>query len=210
MKPALSLYFWFLFLSFFLAIVVVPFTIRIKINNWRKNNSISLEIKFLFFALHKTFGFSRFSVATQNIASRIFFFQDINSLFAGLAFFNRQLKALNWRYLSLKITIGNGNPAETALIAGSLLGTSGFLSRYLKKHYSFKKQPRFFIYPSFTARIFYFDLLFAFKTSVGRLLYTGIYLTAYLLAGRWLRNAGASNPGLNENSHGKLKRNGGC
>ncbi|NLX91012.1 MAG: DUF2953 domain-containing protein [Firmicutes bacterium] len=110
----------------------------------------------------------------------------------------------------LKIKIGNGNPYDTALLAGSLLGISGFLSRYLETHYSFQKRPHIVIYPSFTAKIFYFDFFLEFKANALRLLYMGIYLAAFLLAGRCLKNAGASNPRLNENSHGEFKRNGGC
>lgn len=206
MDLPISFYFWFLFFCFFLASILVPFTIRIKIANWRKDNGISLEIKFLFFAVQKTVFLRRLSAAPYHIASQI----DSNTLVNGIIFFNRQLKILKWKHLILKIKIGDGNPYDTALIAGSLLGVSGFLSRYLETHYSFKKRPSFFIYPSFTAKMFYFDLFLEFKAGALRLLYIGTYLAAFLLAGRCLKNAGASNPRLNENSHGEFKRNGGC
>jgi len=223
MEPATFYYFLFLLVLLLFIILLLPVTICIKVDNWRKNNFISLEMKLFFLLFYKTYNFKRYSSSVKKSTAKILSFgeifkrQTLNKEFdfflSGLAFFNHRLKTLNWRFMDLKLKAGTGDPAGTALLTGSLCGASSFLSMYLEKHYSFPKRPCFHIYPSFTDMCFYFELLFEFKTSVGRLLYMGLYLLAYLSAGRWYINAGTSgtsNSGLNENSHGKLKRNGGC
>jgi hypothetical protein len=209
-KPALSLYLLFLSIGLATAIVVVPLTIRIKMDNWRKNKSISLGVGFLFFTGHKRFTLKKFSLARQKLTSWFPLFREIAYLRTGLSFLNQQLKILNWKSLTFKIKVGSGDPANTALLAGGLMGTSRLVSRYLQEYYYFEKRPSILVYPSFTTRVLYFDLYLVFKTSIGRLLYIGIFLAAYLVAGRWLKNAGASNPRSHENSHGKFKGNGGC
>ncbi len=220
MEPAAYFYLCFLLFFFFITLMLIPLTIRIKIDNWRKNNCISLEIKLLFFSIHKTYYLSKYFTAPKSTASKFFSLKKIldeqnyhkllDIFLNSLAIFHRQLKKFTWRRLDLKLKLGTGNPAGTALIMGSLHGTCSILSVYLGKYYSFQKQPLFLLYPSFTARMLYFELLLEFKTSMVRLLHLGLYLLAYFFLGRWFINAGTSNPGFNENGHGKFKRNGGC
>lgn len=222
MEQAAYFYLCFLLFFFFITFMLIPLTIRIKIDNWRKNNCISLEIKLLFFSIHRTYYLSKAKEFTshQITASKFFLLkkfldeqnyrQLLDTLLNSLPIFHRQLKKISWRCLDLKLKLGTGNPAETALIMGSLHGICSILSLYLVNDYSFQKQPLFLLYPSFTAKMLYFELFLEFKTSMVRLLHLGLYLRAYFFLGRWSLNAGTSNPGLNENSHGKFKRNGGC
>lgn len=213
MEPAAYFYVCFLLFFFFIVIMLMPSIICIKIDNWRKNNCISLEVKLLYFSIYKTF-YYKSTASKANFLKKIFEAQNHNklldTLLNSLTIFHRQLKKIAWRSLNLKFKLGTGSPAGTALIVGSLQGIGSILSLYLGKYYSFQKQPRFLIYPSFTAKSSYFELLLEFKTSTARLLYLGLYLLAYFFLGRWFLNAGTSNPGFNENSHGKFKRDGGC
>ena len=220
MGPAAFFYALILLFTVVFIILLLPVTIRIKIDNWRKNNFISFEIELFFLTIHRTYSPQRLSRIFQSPAIRTGswarIFQDkylkrkINILLANLSFFNRQLKTFQWQYMDINLKISAGDPARTALLIGSSLSISGLLSLHLEKIYAFKKRPRFRIFPSFAVMSIYFELFFQFKTSLGRLFYLGLYLLAFLFVGRWFINAGTSNSGLNENSHGKLKRNGGC
>jgi len=212
--------FFYLFLFLFAAlffILLLPLTIRIKWSSLRENKGILLELNVSLFSriniialqkgVHPAGGKAGtlLSLLTENIA-RI----GLPGAAGLLLRFSRSVK---WKQCDLFIRAGTGDAAWAGIISGALHMLAGLLSRPLyERAFNKKCRPRLFVYPSFLKKELSFFGCIEFVSSGINIV---SFMTAVLLSvlaaknnGRCADNAGTSDTGLDDYSHGKLERNG--
>lgn len=223
-----SFYFWFPFLFIFL-LLLLPLEIRISFDNLRKDKGISLQLVVLFWGKVKLWQLQRTFPAGLKMTS---FWQQAYALAEGKAdwyksgkvklqkitfLVYRFMRAIIWKKFDLKVKLGTGDPAWTALFTGFLRYLSGRGSPHVLRLLSFRKgsRPRFLVYPSFLEREFLFLLSVEFTASGLKILYYTVKIFwetvlgyQILILRRRSKNGRTSNPGFNDHSYGEPQGNG--
>ncbi len=231
-KSSYYLFLLFLFLTLLLLLVLLllPLTIRISINNLRKANTVSFELKLFLAGRFKLFVYKKI-LFTLKIGEEGDVFLSLWRLFAEekrgwkeprertikkhLLIIHRLISAFGWERMDLYLKLGTGDPSRTGLITGFLRFLSGMLSLYLAKKTGLRQKPGIFVYPSFFKR----ELLISFCVEFG---FNGLRLVYYSMRLFWeitvagyfkkiwrcVKNGGTSYSGFNDYGDGKLKGDG--
>lgn len=224
----LSFNWFFLFILLFLGVLLLliwPLKVCIRIDNLRENKSIQIV-----FALYISKGITVMKVSRkldlhdgnnevrfQNLQHRL---ETVKKTKIGRVFrfiFKAPgpalcfLRSSKWRKLDLFLRFGTGDPAWTAIITGCLRTLAGLFSLSLSEYFNFAAQrPRILIYPSFMEQELFFLLSWEFGFNLLQVLSLSATIFVVNLRERWFRKVGTSHSRLNENSHGKFERDGGC
>ncbi|MGI5875697.1 MAG: DUF2953 domain-containing protein [Dethiobacteria bacterium] len=218
--------FFLLFLPLLVLLLLLwPITVCIKIDNLRENKTIKFLLELYIFKRTKVFRvkkginvdnkidgqrlstfFCKPEASGKSKGSRIF--QFLRKYQWPTCYF---LRTLRWDELDFFLRLGTGDPAWTAIITGFLRSFAGLLSFYLSRYLIFIAQkPRLLIYPSFFKQEFSFMFSIEFNFNLLKVLLFLAAMFIVKLRERWFRYVRSSHSGLNENSHGKFERNGGC
>lgn len=191
-----SLFLGSLFL-FIILLFLLPVEVRITIDNLRKDKSISLQLIILFWGKVKLRQIKRIFPAAFQINS---FLEQCNALVkekeewykSGKAQLQKTAGAVYhlmrtaiWKKFDLKVKLGSGDPAWTALLTGFLRYLSGRGSPHVLRLLSFKKgkRPLFLFYPSFLEREYIFLLSVEFTVSGLKLIYYSVKIFCEIILG---------------------------
>jgi len=225
-----SFYFWFLLFFVLIFPFFLPLWIRISFHNLRKDNSVSFELEISLlnslrmFLYKKNFSptvneenlenFLKYLPRFSNIVyQRKLYWISFSKLKHILDYF---LSSFTWERMDILCKLGTGDPAATGIITGFLRFISSVVSYHIINSFTFTgKKPRILMYPSFLKRELFFFISININSSVAKIL-IHLFLIFFILIKeiitknfwRWVRNGGSSYSRFNDNSDGKLKRNG--
>ncbi|MGI5823502.1 MAG: DUF2953 domain-containing protein [Dethiobacteria bacterium] len=223
-----SFYFWFPFLFVFL-LFFLPFKIRISFDNLRQDKSISLQLivflwgKATLFKLQRNFPAGLKTTYFAELAGTLTAeksgwqkdskksLQKISLLVFDF------MQAVVWRKFALKVRLGTGDAAWTALLTGFLRYLSGRGSPHILRLLTFEKdsRPFFLVYPAFQDQEFVFLLTTEFTAGGLKIIYYTVRIfweisVCYqnIILRRRFKNGRASHPGFDDYSYGKSQGNG--
>lgn len=167
-----------------LFILLVPFTLRIKVDNLRHDSNISLSLGIMLcgriqiLSLQRIIGaetgFSPYKIL--KIAERRVKLRKQN-LHKAITLLQRLNNAVVWHEMVAMLRVGTGDPAATGMITGILRGLGGVFSAKLQQNrYFWKNKPVIHVYPSFFEKELKYLLAIELSTSLGRILYNVLIL----------------------------------
>ena len=223
-----SFYLWFPFLFVFL-FFLLPYKIRISFDNLRQDKSISFELIVFLWGKAALFKLQRNFPA----GFRITYFEELaNTLAAEKSGWHKDgkkglqkiplpvfdfMQAVVWEQFTLKVKLGTGDAAWTALLTGFLRYLSGRGSPHILRLLTFEKgsRPFLLVYPAFQEQELTFLLTAGFKAGALKIIYYTIkiyweILMYYqnIILRRQSKNGRTSHPGFDDHSYGKSQGNG--
>ncbi|NMB41547.1 MAG: DUF2953 domain-containing protein [Firmicutes bacterium] len=163
---------WFFYLLFLLlfilaSILLIPFQLRISFNNLRKDNSASLELEIFIGDSLKLTGFEKTFFLDESMeaivrAKRGWEPFKKEQLRKTLLLVYRFMQTLRWVTADIKIKIGTGDSAWTAMLVGFLRQLSAMAFARFFWAMPFAKKPLILVYPSFEQRTLLFSCSFKF------------------------------------------------
>ncbi len=201
----MSLLGWFLFfIAVILMILLVPFTVRIKLHNVRDDITVGFVFKLLLFrrlcifTLRRSMGKQRKDIEDDILCKLLKkYILSEKGLPRG-----KQLKivsiyimrvgaALDWHEMMVLLRVGTGDAASTGINIGLLRSLGGVVSHVLRKKWRFRgKEPLILTYPYFLERNFKFYITAEFSTGLGQLMYRVLFPSQNNkeVTSRWQKN----------------------
>lgn len=166
---------------FLLCILLVPITLRIKLDNLRHDSNISLSLavklcgRMQIFSLQRILG-AETGYKVLKIADRRVKLSK-QDLHKAVTLLQRLHSAVAWHETEVMLRFSTGDPAATGIIAGILHGLGGVLSAKLRRTRHFrKKKPVILVYPSFFEKELKYHLAIELSSSLGRIFYSVLLL----------------------------------
>ena len=157
-----SFYLWFLFIFIIAVALFMPLQMRISFNNLRKDNSVYLELEIFIGDSLKLTGLEKTILLDESMEAIVRSKRGWEPfkkehLQKTLLLVYRFMQTLRWVAADIKIKIGTGDSAWTAMLVGFLRQLSAMASARFFRAMPFAKKPLILVYPSFEQRTLLFS-----------------------------------------------------
>ena len=164
-------------------ILLVPFTLRIKLHNLQHDTNISVSVSIMLCGRITILSLYRILGAETGLSPDIILKRTEGrvqlkgkKLRKAINLLQRLNRAVLWHELNVMLRIGTGDPAATGIITGILHALGGLFSVILQRNQQFLKiNPIILVYPSFFEKELKYHLSLALSTSLGRLMYRVLF-----------------------------------
>lgn len=138
-------------------ILLVPFTLRIKLHNLQHDTNISVSVSIMLCGRIPILSLHRILGAETGLSPNIFLKRTEGrvhltgkKLHKAINLLQRLNRAVLWHELNIMLRIGTGDPAATGIITGILHALGCLFTVILQRNQQFLKiNPIILVYPSF-------------------------------------------------------------